>query len=341
MPDTNLVRYVPSGVFYARGRANGKFFRKSLKTTAITTARLRLKDYIKDIRSKPSPSDGTKTFKDLALEYLERSKNDYRIKPRTKHYHVECVIALEKHCSHIFSCDVGKVTESDCAKLAEELARTYGATRFNGILSTLRAIFDLAVEKGHRYANPTLSIKRAKVRKRELQLPSEGSFRKLIVKAEGFSSAGSLMIQFLAYSGCRIDEARHVQWSDVKENEIVVRGDPETGTKNSEIRRIPIIAAMRELLNRHRPKNLAKDERILKSDTCRKTLKHACDAVGTPPLTHHDLRHLFATRCIESGVEIPTVSRWLGHKDGGALAMKTYGHLRNEHSIKMAEKVHF
>ena len=28
------------------------------------------------------------------------------------------------------------------------------------------------------------------------------------------------------------------------------------------------------------------------------------------------------------GVDIPTVSRWLGHKDGGALAMKVYGHLR-------------
>jgi len=43
-------------------------------------------------------------------------------------------------------------------------------------------------------------------------------------------------------------------------------------------------------------------------------------------ITHHDLRHLFATRCIEAGVDIPTVSRWLGHQDGGALCMKTYGH---------------
>jgi len=57
--------------------------------------------------------------------------------------------------------------------------------------------------------------------------------------------------------------------------------------------------------------------------------------------THHDLRHLFATRCIESGVDIPTVSRWLGHKDGGALAMKTYGHLRDQHSTNMAQKVVF
>ena len=54
-----------------------------------------------------------------------------------------------------------------------------------------------------------------------------------------------------------------------------------------------------------------------------------------------DLRHLFATLCIESGVDIPTVSRWLGHKDGGALAMKVYGHLRNQHSASMAKLVNF
>ena len=33
--------------------------------------------------------------------------------------------------------------------------------------------------------------------------------------------------------------------------------------------------------------------------------------------------------------------RWLGHKDGGALAMKTYGHLRREHSIAQAQRVTF
>jgi hypothetical protein len=63
--------------------------------------------------------------------------------------------------------------------------------------------------------------------------------------------------------------------------------------------------------------------------------------VGTDRITHHDRRHLFATGCIESGVDIPTVSRWLGHKDGCALAMKTYGHLRREHSIAQAQKVSF
>jgi hypothetical protein len=40
-------------------------------------------------------------------------------------------------------------------------------------------------------------------------------------------------------------------------------------------------------------------------------------------------------------VDIPTVSRWLGHKDGGALAMRVYGHLRQEHSFSMVKRVAF
>ena len=40
-------------------------------------------------------------------------------------------------------------------------------------------------------------------------------------------------------------------------------------------------------------------------------------------------------------VDIPTVSRWLGHKDGGALCMKTYGHLRQDHGFAQARRVSF
>jgi integrase len=56
-------------------------------------------------------------------------------------------------------------------------------------------------------------------------------------------------------------------------------------------------------------------------------------------ISHHDFRHLFATRCIESGVDLPTVARWLGHQDGGALLSRTYFHLVDEHSRRMAARV--
>jgi integrase len=83
------------------------------------------------------------------------------------------------------------------------------------------------------------------------------------------------------------------------------------------------------------------DEHVMKIHECQKSMDRAAKIVGMERITHHDLRHLFATICIESGVDIPTVSRWLGHKDGGALAMKVYGHLRDEHSAAQAQRVKF
>ena len=105
---------------------------------------------------------------------------------------------------------------------------------------------------------------------------------------------------------------------------------------------MPIISDMEKLLNRlKKDLGITGKERILQVSRGHESLARACKEIGIPRLTHHDFRHLFATRCIESVVDIPTVSRWLGHKDGGALAMKTYGHLRNEHSQAMAKKVKF
>jgi integrase len=83
------------------------------------------------------------------------------------------------------------------------------------------------------------------------------------------------------------------------------------------------------------------DTPLLRVHERKAALRSACQAAGVKPITHHDLRHLFATRCIESGVDIPTVSRRLGHSDGGALAMRTYDHLRQEHSTAQAAKVHY
>jgi integrase len=80
---------------------------------------------------------------------------------------------------------------------------------------------------------------------------------------------------------------------------------------------------------------------IFRISECQKSIDAACAKTRIKRVTHHDFRHLFATVCIESGVDIPTVSRWLGHSDGGALAMRTYGHLRQEHSQTQAAKVIF
>ena len=123
-----------------------------------------------------------------------------------------------------------------------------------------------------------------------------------------------------------------------------VRGDAVTGTKGGEgWRRVPMISDARTLFERMRSERADEplDGKVFQVCECQKALDRALEKVGAHRITHHDLRHLFATRCIESGVDVPTVSRWLGRKDGGALLTKTYGHLRREHSQAQALKVSF
>jgi len=337
----NLIRYVPSGTFYARVRVCGKLIRKSLQTDKISVARLRLGDFVKDQRQAVLSSAPTDSVKSLAEEILKHSDSDYTTKPSTKKYRQECLQMLERAAPELFAMPADKVSQAACAEIAKRLADRYSATRFNGILTVLRALFDLAVKRGWCHQNPASPIKRARVSQKELKLPTSEQFESLLAYLDQHSPRGAFLVRFLTFSGCRIDEARHVKWSDVDfaSERLTIRGNPIHRTKNSEIRTIPLFASTKALLESRVDRD--PDAHIIQNHEVRRALRNACQAADIAPLSHHDFRHLFATRCIESGVDIPTVSRWLGHKDGGALAMRTYGHLRDEHSREQAKKVVF
>ena len=151
-----------------------------------------------------------------------------------------------------------------------------------------------------------------------------------------------ILARLLAYSGTRLREATALKWSHLNNDETLLLV-PGTKSRASKDRLLPLspslVGFLKELRERRGPE--APSARIARVGSCLDTLKRACGKVGITEMTHHDLRHFFATRCIESGVEIPTVAKWLGHSDGGALAMKTYGHLRQEHSLAQAAKVVF
>ena len=65
---SNLIRYVPSGTYFARLRVRGKLIRKSLKTDVLSVAKLRLADLEKNEReaaeSNESAFKGRMTFGD-------------------------------------------------------------------------------------------------------------------------------------------------------------------------------------------------------------------------------------------------------------------------------------
>ena len=73
----------------------------------------------------------------------------------------------------------------------------------------------------------------------------------------------------------------------------------------------------------------------------RGSVKTVCAKLGIPYFNHHAMRHLFITRCMELNINVGVIAAWVGHKDGGALILKRYSHVRPAHAAEMAEKVTF
>lgn len=354
-PVANLVRYEPSGIYFARAKVRGKLIRKSLETNVLSVAKLRLADVLNTENKASAPSTkiiGKMLFGDALALFKERQRLASDIKQSTKDYNDRAAIDLLKTWPGLEQMDVKRITKFECLEWRAKFGKMYSPTVTNGTLSILRRVLDIAVDSGARYDNPARhkDVKRARVRRKDLKLPEPDQFIALVAHVRGNGSGrgghSADAIEFFSYAGTRLSEAARVYGRDCSftKNEIVIRGDPITGTKNWEIRRVPMIPEMRKLLERlksDRGEQEFLNNPVLLVRKFNRSLSNACVKLGLHHLTHHDLRHLFATRCIESGVDIPTVAKWLGHKDGGVLAMQTYGHLRDKHSENMAQKVVF
>lgn len=278
-------------------------------------------------------------------------ENDASTKSSTKKYWQEIHLALRRSWPELESLEIAKVSPTQCEAWAGRYVKNVSPSRYNNTIAAVKKLFALAVDRGVRQTNPAGQLKRVTPRQKDLttKLPDRETFKIWVATIRKSASrwgddCGDL-VEFLAYTGLRIGEARCVTWADIltEKGEMVVKGDPEEGTKNRQIRRVPIIEDLSNLLERIKARRGPETTQtpILKVSHAREAMDTAAEKIDMPRITHHDLRHLFATTCIESGVDIPTVSKWLGHKDGGALAMKVYGHLRNEHSLAAARLVSF
>jgi integrase len=361
----NLIRYVPSGVYHARIRAGGKLVRQSLKTDVFTIAKQRLSDLEQSLRQmverQTEVSKGRMTFGDALKIYSQRKQSDATLKPNTKLYWANRAKAMVKSWAGIESMDVRKIAKHDCLIWAGEFAKGpegdgVSDSAYNNTVDMVKGVFEIAIEFGARLDNPAKELSRRTVNQKRLTLPTSEQFKAFVVSVGNgggnrnrYSQPCAFFVQFLAYGGFRKEEATYIRWQDIDLDKGIIQvwGHDETGTKNGEMRVVPIISNMRTLLaeikafNAKLNRTVEPTDKVMEVSECEKSMTRACIEVGMARITHHDLKHLFATRCIENGVDIPTVSKWLGHKDGGVLAMKTYNHLRQEHSLRMAQSVSF
>ena len=75
--------------------------------------------------------------------------------------------------------------------------------------------------------------------------------------------------------------------------------------------------------------------------TFMESLRLARKKSGLANIGIHDCRHFFISYAAMSGIDYMTIARWVGHKDGGVLSGKVYGHLSNEHAQAQAARMNF
>jgi integrase len=343
----NLLQYVSTGLYFARTKVNGKLIRRSLGVKTFDAAKLVLHDFLAKEQKRRHVVGAPVTVGEALALYESSLDNDATLSEQSKYYRRNCIKRLKKSWPGLDNTKLRAVTRNQCESWAGELAAEVDAQYFNNILGTLKAILARGGIADDEHS-PLASVKRMGIEMVPPTLPEPDQFLRIIAEMEtsgaGQQQACADFARFLAYSGCRLSEARAATWADVDLSKgfLTVHNAKVRRARNwKPTRLVPIIPDMRVLLERLQAANPKPTDSICAVGECEKSLVRACDKVKVPKLTHHDLRHLFATRCIEAGVDIPTVSRWLGHSDGGALAMKVYGHLREKHSAEMAQRVTF
>lgn len=168
-----------------------------------------------------------------------------------------------------------------------------------------------------------------------------------------------LGIVICLYTGIRLGELLALTWNDIdfksgimtisktayriKQNEKpqVVIDKPKT--KNSS-RLIPLPKQLLEILKR--AKRISKSDFVLSTRTggivgtraYQKTYERILKKLGIPYKNFHSLRHTFATRAIEMGMDVKTLSEILGHKNP-VITLQRYTHSMLSYKTEMMNKM--
>ena len=166
-------------------------------------------------------------------------------------------------------------------------------------------------------------------------------------------------IRLMAFSGARRNEAIALRWADVDfagQKLTIERqaGGPDGSdqpTKSGHPRTVDFTPALKKLLLEMKSRRAPDSQWLFPSPqrggkdihamSFRESLELARIHAKLRLIGFHDLRHHFVSYCVMSGIDFMTIAQWAGHRDGGILIGKVYGHLANEHTRQQAQRVTF
>lgn len=234
------------------------------------------------------------------------------------------------------------------------------ATSTNMMLSVLNLAFEYACDMEYVEENPCVRVRRTKAETKKIEaftVEEQRAIETEIARAEDKRLHGILLC---LYTGLRIGELLGLTWNDVdlergviKITKTVYREKNENGawqlcidtpkTKASD-RVIPLPEYITNMLQMDCESALTpyvvenkKGERM-SIRSYQYMFAKLTERAGVRKLNFHALRHTFATRAIECGMDIKTVADIMGHQNA-SITLNRYAHCMLDHKIEMMQKL--
>ena len=250
---------------------------------------------------------------------------------------------------------ITELIESGNMKTGKGLA----ANSVNGIITVIQNSLKLAYALGTIKEYAADKIRRPKTKEKEVTCFTLSEQKKIERAALSGKKTKWLGIVVCLYTGLRIGELLALEWKDVDFQKGVLtvsksrhEGKDENGRyaqivespKTVSSRRcIPlpkqILCELRLLKRKSRSVYvISNGERSIPVRSYQRSFERLLKKLDIPHKGFHALRHTFATRALECGMDVKMLSELLGHKDP-AVTLRRYVHSLMEQKKEMMNKV--
>jgi integrase len=299
------------------------------------------------------------SFKSVSEEWLKNSQHQLKESSVIKYMNI-----LKNHLYPKYGdMNIEDFNIKDISDFSVRLLNSGGANKtglspktVSSILSVLKSIFEYA-EKSKGFNMPdisSISVKQNAKPMRVLSVTEQNKLNQYLYENLSLTNVGILICM---YTGIRIGEICALKWKNVSFSEHCIfiestmqrlqqqtSGYYKTKIVISEpksccsIRRVPIPDNLYETLkNLHQNPDcflLTGDvKEILEPRTLQNRFKAVIKKCGIQNANFHSLRHTFATRCVEVGVDVKSLSEILGHASVN-ITLNKYVHPSMEQKLK-------